>query len=328
MPSKVPYMALRVFVAVAESLSFKEAAHTLSTTPSNIGAHIRSLESALEKKLFVRQRGLTKITRIGEAMYQALAPQLQALEQNYEALRGEYLGGAIRVSVLPSLLRSWISPRLSTYSQPESLSFIASPRVGGLDEGAYDVAIRLVRESWPDCDCVKLYDEYLVPIANHSPSSNDENFEEQLESSTFVVRDMAIAKTWASAHGLSLPKARVLLTDSTSVVRYVLGAQNSRTIGLARGLLAHQSILSGRLRAFDGFSSLTDYAYCLFARPGDLTSRRLSPFVDWLKNEASKLREPRTVSRIEFPTLSFDTNSGAYHFSHRTKNRAASLEMQ
>jgi DNA-binding transcriptional LysR family regulator len=80
---------LRSFLAVAEKLSFRQAAEELFISQPALSRHIAQLEAVLECKLFVRDKNRVTLTASGESLYRDLPAILEQLYQATSALSGK-----------------------------------------------------------------------------------------------------------------------------------------------------------------------------------------------------------------------------------------------
>jgi DNA-binding transcriptional LysR family regulator len=84
---------LRYFVAVAEELSFRRAAHRLHVSHPALSQQIHDLENKLALKLFERNSRRVELTEVGRAFLvgarRALAAAKQSVTQAQEAAKGE-----------------------------------------------------------------------------------------------------------------------------------------------------------------------------------------------------------------------------------------------
>ena len=122
---------MRLFVAVAEAGGFARAAQREHTVQSNVTAHIRKLESALESELFDRSGRRVSLTPAGRQLmdYARRILHLHDEAENRIAAAGEVAGplrlGAMETAAavrLPPMLRSfhaqWPSVSLSLNTGP------------------------------------------------------------------------------------------------------------------------------------------------------------------------------------------------------------------
>lgn len=96
---------LRYFVAVAEELSFGNAANRLYITQPSLSLQIQSLEQTIGTNLFVR-RPHVKLTKAGEALYERAIPILDQVNDAIQMTRNVAQGkvGKLRLGIVPSIL--------------------------------------------------------------------------------------------------------------------------------------------------------------------------------------------------------------------------------
>jgi DNA-binding transcriptional LysR family regulator len=125
---------LRTFLAVAQSLSFTQAAANLGLGQPTVSQHVRRLEHAVGRALFIRDTRSVALTADGEAMAGFARSILAAHEQAVGYFTGSGLSGRLRFGVtddlaltpVPSILRDFrqLYPRIDlelTVSQSGAL---------------------------------------------------------------------------------------------------------------------------------------------------------------------------------------------------------------
>ncbi|MFJ3582586.1 LysR substrate-binding domain-containing protein [Streptomyces sp. NPDC090127] len=106
---------LRTFLAVAETLSFTQAARRLGVRQSTVSQHVRRLEDATGRPLFTRDTHSVELTQDGEAMLGFARTILSAHERAAAFFTGTRLRGRLRfgasedfvVTRLPEILESF-----------------------------------------------------------------------------------------------------------------------------------------------------------------------------------------------------------------------------
>ncbi|MEU8527989.1 MULTISPECIES: LysR substrate-binding domain-containing protein [Streptomyces] len=106
---------LRTFLAVAQTLSFTQAAHRLGVRQSTVSQHVRRLEDATGRPLFTRDTHSVELTEDGEAMLGFARTILQAHERAAAFFTGTRLRGRLRFGAsedfvltrLPEILESF-----------------------------------------------------------------------------------------------------------------------------------------------------------------------------------------------------------------------------
>ncbi|MFH8634444.1 LysR family transcriptional regulator [Streptomyces lydicus] len=87
---------LRTFLAVAQTLSFTQAAHRLGLRQSTVSQHVRKLEEAAGRRLFARDTHGVQLTEDGEAMLGFARTILEANERAASFFAGTRLRGRLR----------------------------------------------------------------------------------------------------------------------------------------------------------------------------------------------------------------------------------------
>ncbi|MEV6957862.1 LysR substrate-binding domain-containing protein [Streptomyces sp. NPDC051207] len=87
---------LRTFLAVAQTLSFTQAARRLGLRQSTVSQHVRRLEDATGRQLFSRDTHSVELTEDGEAMLGFARRMLQVHEEATAFFAGTRLRGRLR----------------------------------------------------------------------------------------------------------------------------------------------------------------------------------------------------------------------------------------
>jgi LysR family transcriptional regulator, glycine cleavage system transcriptional activator len=166
---KLPLNALRVFAAVAERLSFTEAANALDVTPAAVSSQIKTLEDALETPLFYRHSRSVRLTPQGAQLLPGVQRGFAELARAIEQLRKHRLSGQLNISLLGSFLQKWLLPRLNDFysSHPEiDLRFNASRGLIDFMNTDFHAAVRYGLGEWPGLRAEHVLDDWLFPVAS------------------------------------------------------------------------------------------------------------------------------------------------------------------
>ncbi|MFO0931451.1 MAG: hydrogen peroxide-inducible genes activator [Planctomycetota bacterium] len=104
---------LEALVAVADTLSFRDAARRLSSSQSALSVQVRDLEGVLGVKLFDRDRHAVRLTEAGRAILaraRALLADLDGLHDEAGRFRAPFTG-PLRLGVIPTVA-PYVIPRL------------------------------------------------------------------------------------------------------------------------------------------------------------------------------------------------------------------------
>jgi DNA-binding transcriptional LysR family regulator len=183
---------LRTFLAVAQSLSFTQAAGRLGIRQPTVSQHVRKLEQAVGRSLFVRDTRTVTLTADGEAMAGFARTILAAHEEAAGYFTGSELRGRLRFGVtddlaltpLPRILRDFrqLYPRIDLeLTVAQSPNLLRRVESGHLDlayvkhtVGAGEPNGRLVRRDplvWAGIAGTRIDPDGRVPlVAYQAPS--------------------------------------------------------------------------------------------------------------------------------------------------------------
>ncbi|MBV4411276.1 LysR family transcriptional regulator [Enterobacteriaceae bacterium YMB-R22] len=140
--------SIPVFVAVAESVSFSQAAEKLHVTRSAVAKNISRLEERLGVTLFNRTTRSQSLTDEGTLYYESCRRALNEIKMAEDILEGGKLqaSGKLRVSVPVLLGHFCISPLLTALAKEHpglELEVSFSDRQVDLLEEGFDLAVRI-----------------------------------------------------------------------------------------------------------------------------------------------------------------------------------------
>ena len=161
---------LRYFIAVAETLSFRQAGKQLHVSQPSLSVQIKQLEDELGVALFRRSKRRVEITRAGEVFLSAAREILLRLQQASAAAHHAESGevGTIRLAFIPTATFQ-ILPRLlekirSTLPRVnvELREGPEEPQIRGLRSGAFDLCIGHLSCTYEQIENLLLTRERLV----------------------------------------------------------------------------------------------------------------------------------------------------------------------
>jgi LysR family glycine cleavage system transcriptional activator len=275
---RLPLASLRVFVAVAEQLSFTRAAQNLGITAGAVSMQVRSLEEYLQAPLFLRRGRVVQLTAEGSRLLPRVRNGLEELERAIDEARIDRRSGPLVVSMLASFLQTWLLPRLQDFSAKYpgvDLRCHTSADLVDFLHSDVQAAVRFGIGGWPQVHSEKILDEWLVPVcskamlAKHGPIRTRD--------------DLARVPL---LHAKSEPS----FDDSVTVIR---AAEASHGYALARWSLAEQEIARGRLVIASSIVIPAPRAYFFVCPPGYVTLDKISTFRSWLRDQAQRAPRPQ-----------------------------------
>jgi DNA-binding transcriptional LysR family regulator len=211
---------LTSFVAVAQAASFSEAGRCLGLRQSTISQHIRRLEDAAGRRLFVRDTHSVSLTADGQAMLGLAHGILEANERARQYFAVSELRGRVRFgasedfvqSRLPAVLRDFtrlhravdleltvgLSGALFQALDGAELDLILAKRRPGEDRGRL---VRRERLMWIAADSALADPERPLPLILYPPPSTSRAI--ALEALERARRNWRIVCTSSSLSGLN-----------------------------------------------------------------------------------------------------------------------------
>ncbi|QNI04202.1 LysR family transcriptional regulator [Halomonas sp. SH5A2] len=148
MDNSIRLMALRLFVRVASSGSFAEAARYFDLPASSVSRHIAGLERTLGQRLLYRHTRAVRLTDAGERYYQDIRHVLESLDLATEQVIGgsKHPQGVLRINAPVAFGRRHIAPLLARFQDEnpavEVELTLSDAFIDPVQEGA-DVVIRV-----------------------------------------------------------------------------------------------------------------------------------------------------------------------------------------
>ena len=210
---------LESFLAVAQTLSFTQAAEQLGVRQSTISQHVRQLEAAVDRQMFLRDTHSVELTPDGEAMVGFARTIVDAGRQAVSYFAGPQLRGRLRFGAsedfvsthLPEVLREFrrrhpgveleltvgLSGELHRKLEARQLDLMFGKRQLGATHGQLVWRDRLV---WVGSDLTRLDPDAPVPLILYPEPSVSRA--QALETLQWHGRPFRIACTSTSLSGL------------------------------------------------------------------------------------------------------------------------------
>lgn len=292
---RAPLNALRTFEAVASRLSFTKGAEALSVSPAAVSSQIRALEELLGQPLFLRQGRNVTLTDAGKALLPGVKRGLTELQQAVQALQTNRSGGVLRVSMIPSFLQKWLTPRLADfYRQQHSfdLRLNADLKPVNFDETGFHAAIRFGRGNWPELKVRKLLDEWTVPVCSpeYLHQTGPLNSAEDLKKYDLIQGADELWETWfESLGGVGEHRRGPRFDDSVSIA---VAAEQGLGIALVRWSLVGEELASGRLVRCLPLAVKSEFAYYFVAPPHYFDIPKVAEFRNWVEGRSAAFAKP------------------------------------
>lgn len=285
-----------VFVRVAESRSFTEAAKHLGISPSGVSKAISRLEDRLGTRLVHRTTRSINLTHDGSAFYESCRTILDELEaaENAVSERRALLRGKLRIQMPLGLGQRIMVPLIGQFAElhPElTFDVELSDRESDLANESLDLAIRISELRDASFVARHLCNLRFVTVASPrylekygEPRTPDEL--DRHRCLVFYLPHLRRYREWRFSSGGNVfshtPAGVISLNDAQAVLDAVIAGAGIANVAT---YVAHDAVRSGQLRVI-----LRDYS-----APGPpvsvvyLERRHLAPrvqaFVDFLKTK-------------------------------------------
>ena len=281
------YDALKIFDAVARTLSMTKAADEVHQSKGSISYQVGKLEAELGLRLFERAHAKLELTEEGRRLWHVSQTAMSQIDREIEDLRGT-ASGAVTVGALTYFSSRWLSPRLTRFFEANpgiSLRIEPINSVDMMRSVKVDMAILWGIDGWEGHKSELLLSLPAVPTASRAVA-------EQVRQLGLAeaVRQLPLLgdssgdsgwRAWHAAAGLPYAPSRSSLTipDSNSRVQAVVDGQG---IALWDDLVAPEIDDGTLVRLSDVGVKDAGYRILFTERP---MSQSAEAFLDWLRAE-------------------------------------------
>jgi LysR family glycine cleavage system transcriptional activator len=294
MPLRLPPLSgLRLFEAAARCGSFKRAAHELDLTPGAFSHGIDALEDWLDVQLFERKAGGVVLTEAGRQYLPYISEALSMIATGTMRLPSRRFEERLSISSADLFASKLLLPRLHKFRDmhPNMLVTVDVGRENvRLPSDQFDVAIRNIREPWPNLSCDLLGRLVFVPVGAPDYVRNLLRGGNLDWSRATLVHDTAVAEdweTWSNDTRIDISSARKLVV---STGRFALqAAVDGLGLAIGRLPLIDDDLAAARLAIAVDRRVPVRSGYWLLRPPGNETRREIIAFRNWLLEEMAQL---------------------------------------
>lgn len=284
---------LKTFEVTARHMSFTRAADELCISQAAVSHQIKTLEEALQIKLFKRMTRAITLTGEGAILQRSLVDAFGRIDRVLAQLaQGE--GRARRrltVAVTPAFSSRWLVHRLDRFLAAHSqleVRLVHTVMHTDLGRDSIDLAIRWGDGKWPGVECERLFGTELLPVCSPALLKDGPPLLEpsDLAHYTLLHEDSCDDwERWFEQAGLapSLALRGPLIDDSNALMQAALNGQG---IALGRMALIRDDLRRGTLVSPFSQTLSTQGAYYMCWRPTRTEQEALTWFSDFLRDEA------------------------------------------
>ncbi len=269
--------------------SARAAADEIGISPSALSRRIANLEEFVGKKLFTRARQSMRLTDEGQAFYEAVNPQFEALARAVENQSENISILRLHLGVLPLFGSQRLFPRLGELRARHPLLHIdidTGPHLEDRVGDTLDAAIILSRGPSRGLHAVRLDHNMVHAICSQELAKKlgDAVDREALSRQTFLIHNELPASFQAWKQALNLSDLEPAAIDQYDSGQLILEAA-AQGLGIA---IMHDDHLrraaDSRLTELYDVEVESPYSYWFVCKPTALEERPVRLFHDWLVN--------------------------------------------
>ena len=278
---------LRTFCVAARYESFKAAASELFVTSSAVSQQVKGLEDELGLRLFDRSAREIVLTEEGRALYEALSPLIDQIDDAVAGFRRAGRRKSVRISVQPFFASEFFVPRLSEFTEKHPEIDI---QVGTSDEASEklpadaDLSVRLFSKAPAGAYADLLFPLRMVPAGSAAFKKTVKVRNKRIVSDfPLIVHDTRPKawKEWSKATGIELPKdARVTRLDS--MIAVVRAAEQGIGAALVPVPIAEQWFRQRTIVRLFEEELVADVSYYLVSRERRSANKAVDKLRSWI----------------------------------------------
>jgi len=292
---------LGVLAAVVDAGSFVRAAQSLGITQSGVSRAVARLEQQVGVRLLHRTPRAVTLTEEGARLHAEVTPLLERIDDAATAATGAKAAvrGRLRVNVDAAFGHFVLSPHLGKFlaKHPDlSLEYVVRDRLGDLDAGDFDVAIRYGYPQASSLTCRLLFETRVLTcaspsyLARHTEPRHPKDLERG-EHTYIQFRDPSTGRpfAWELQRGTTRVPVRVngrLVVNETTTLIEACAAG----VGIAQLLESYARDAIARGRVVPILQSWSDERFPVYAyhRSGKLAPAKIRAFVDFVVDLAQR----------------------------------------
>lgn len=284
-----PLNSLRYFLVAAQTLSFKQAAEQLFVTQAAISQHIKTLETHLNVKLFIRGTRQVSLTEDGKRLIPYIQAGFDSFIKGITLLNEDANPDILNITVVESLSTRWLVPRLQFFQEqyPDiRVRLEPNNKVRDFAGSDMDLAIRFGKGSYSGLESRFLLEDKYVLVCH--PSLLRSNVTPQdlyqiplLEENGPVTG--AAWQTFLAMYKLQDNQFKKILEVDDSTVTIIDAALAGQGFAMLRYNLIYQQIQRRQLVTLFDFSHPSTYSYYLVAPSQHFSKPKVQLFEKWLR---------------------------------------------
>lgn len=277
---------LKVFLAVAEHLSFTRAAKELYISQPAISKHIQELEAAYQVQLFSRHSGRIALTHQGEIFKnhaQQIIQKYEELSNTMQMLSGSF-SGEIKIGASTTIAQYLISPLLADFIskfpdvQVTLITGNSEEIESALMEDRIDIGLVEGSKRRQDLKYEHFAKDELVLVTNSKTSCIENVGCEQIKQLPLVLRELGsgtleVIENAFSGAGVKLQDLNILLhIGSTEAIKKFLESKQG-SFAIVSIIAVLKELRLGELKIIDIDDLAMEREFAFVVRIGDKRDR-------------------------------------------------------
>lgn len=277
---------LKVFLAVAEHLSFTRAAKELYISQPAISKHIQELEAAYQVQLFSRHSGRIALTHQGEIFKnhaQQIIQKYEELSNTMQMLSGSF-SGEIKIGASTTIAQYLISPLLADFIskfpdvQVTLITGNSEEIESALMEERIDIGLVEGSKRRQDLKYEHFAKDELVLVTNSKTSCIENVGCEQIKQLPLVLRELGsgtleVIENALSGAGVKLQDLNILLhIGSTEAIKKFLESKQG-SFAIVSIIAVLKELRLGELKIIDIDDLAMEREFAFVVRIGDKRDR-------------------------------------------------------
>ena len=280
--------ALQAFDAAAKTSNLSKAAEMLGVTHGAVSRQIKQLEQYLGLSLFHRRPGGVEKTSAGHQLQLATHQAFSTLEDGLHKIRSARNDRSVTISLSISLAINWLVPRLPEFRQKfPGIAVYLDTNDDVVDLASTEVNIAL-RFGLPDSENLfyeRLAREELIVVASPTLVNNQKlpMAPESIARFPLLQDEFTPAwDKWADLVGLDSTKIVLEKIKFMNTAVLLAAVHDNQGIALARRLLLHDDLETGRLKRLDNSAIPLKSSLYFVCQDGDQNREPIQSVKNWL----------------------------------------------
>ena len=295
----LPLNALQGFEAAARHLNMRRAGEELNLTQSAVSHQVRTLETALGRRLFAENRRRLVLTPDGKRLLIAVQQGLETISAAAVQVSDDAFSSSLSVLAPSAFSSQWLVPRLPRFLElfPDlTFSLATGSATGSSDLAQFDTAIVFNNAHFPGMRVETLTQLEMFPVCAPGSLSNARKMvPEDLQNETLIHEDDGeIWARWFTAVGADQiePRRKIFVSGTQAALALAVAGTG---YAIDDGIMGEKALAEKILIRPFGNSAFPFGDYSTVTPPVERITPAALAFTDWLRREMTETNRTRDV---------------------------------